>query len=99
MPIPLVITLVAVFATVALISGSVASLALARNAPERKRLRNLTAPRTSAAQVEILQLADVPSPALRRFSNVLPASPKDRSRLRRRLAAAGYNQYAAAVWY
>lgn len=99
MPIPLVITLVAVFATVALISGSVASLALTRNAPERKRLRNLTAPRTSTSQVEMLQLADVPSPALRRFANVLPASPTDLSRLRRRLAAAGYNHYAAAVWY
>src|SRR5258708_3551205 len=99
MPISLAITLVAVFATVALVSGSVASLALARNAPERKRLRHLTTPRTSTAQVENLQLAEVPSPALKRFSNVLPASPRDRSRLRRRLAAAGYDQYAAAIWY
>src|SRR2546423_6342102 len=35
MPIPLVLTLVAVFATVALLSGALASLALTRNAPER----------------------------------------------------------------
>jgi tight adherence protein C len=99
MPIPLVITLAAVFATVALVSGSVASLALTRNAPERKRLRSLTAPRTSTAPVEKLQLADVPSPALKRASNVLSALAIDRSRLRRRLAAAGYNEYAAEVWY
>src|ERR1700730_8008643 len=98
MPIPLVITLAAVFATVALVSGSVASLALTRNAPERKRLRSSTAPRTSTAQVEKLQLADLPSPALKRVSNVLPAFSTDRSRLRRRLAAAGYNEYAAEVW-
>jgi tight adherence protein C len=97
MPISLVITLAAVFATVALVSGSVTSLALTRNAPERKRLRNLTVPRTSTAQVEKLQLAEMLSPALKRFSSVLPTSSTDR--LRRRLAAAGYNEYAAAVWY
>jgi tight adherence protein C len=99
MPISLVITLAAVFATVALVSGSVTSLALTRNTPERRRFRNLTAPRTSTAQPNMLQLAEVPSRALKRLSNLLPASPTDLSRLRRRLAAAGYNQYAAAVWY
>ena len=99
MPISLVLTLVAVFATVALVSGSVATLVLSRNAPERKRLRHMTAPRTAAVQVENLQLADVPSPALKRLSNVLPRSSTDRSRLRRRLAAAGYQQYSAAVVY
>jgi tight adherence protein C len=77
----------------------VASLALTRNAPERKRLRSLTAPRTSTAHVEKLQLADLPSPALQRVSNVLPSFAVDRSRLRRRLAAAGYSEYAAEVWY
>src|SRR2546421_8699312 len=99
MPMPLVFTLTAVFATVALLSGALASLVLARNVPERKRLRNLTAPRTSSAYIENLQIADAPSPTLKRFSNVLPASSIDRSRLHRRLAAAGYHEYAAAVWY
>ena len=33
----------------------------------------------------------MPSPALKRLSTVLPASPTDLSRLRRRLAAAGYH--------
>jgi tight adherence protein C len=99
MPISLVLTLVAVFATVALVSGSLASLALTRNAPERRRLRHMTAPRTPTTQVENLQLADVPSAALKRFSNLLPTSSTDRSRLRRRLAAAGYQQYAAEIWY
>src|SRR5437588_7580480 len=99
MPIPFVLTLVAVFATVALVSGSIASLALTRNAPERKRLRNLTAPRTSTIQVQTLELAEAPSPVVKRLSNMLPGSPTDLSRLRRRLAAAGYEQYAAAVWY
>jgi tight adherence protein C len=99
MPISLVLTLVAVFATVALVSGSAAALVLSRNVPERKRLRHMTAPRPATVQVENLQLADVPSPALKRLSNVLPGSSTDRSRLRRRLAAAGYQQYSAAVVY
>ena len=99
MPIPLVLTLVAVFATVALLSGALASLALTRNAPERRRLRHMTAPRLVTGAVENLQLADAPSPALKRFSNILPSSSTDRSRLRRRLAAAGYQDYGAAVLY
>ena len=99
MPISLVLTLVAVFATVALLSGALASLALTRNAPERRRLRHMTAPRRSAVTVENLQIADAPSPTLRRFASVLPSSSTDRSRLRRRLAAAGYHEYSAAVLY
>ena len=39
MPMELVITLAAVFASIALVSGSVASLVLSRTAPEVKRLR------------------------------------------------------------
>lgn len=99
MPIPVLITLVAVFATVALVSGSVVSLALTRNAPERRRLRHLTKAPKSPAYADTLQLADVPSPVVRRLAGVLPASSTDLSRLRRRLAAAGYTEYSAAVWY
>jgi tight adherence protein C len=99
MPISLIFTLVAVFATVALLSGSAVSLALARNAPERRRLRNLTSPRKTSDQVETLQLAEGPSPALARLWNLLPASPTDLTKLRRRLAAAGYFDDSAAIWY
>jgi tight adherence protein C len=99
MPIPFVLTLVAVFATVALVSGSLASVVLTRTAPERRRLRKLTAPRRSAAPVETLQLAETPSRLVASLSNVLPTSSRDRERLRRRLAAAGYDQNDAVVWY
>jgi len=99
MPIPMLITLAAVFATVALVSGSVASLVLTRSTPERKRLRNMMAPRPGTVRVEKLQLAEAPSPALKRLSSVLPASPTSRRQLSRRLAAAGYEGYSAAVWY
>jgi tight adherence protein C len=99
MPISLVVTLAAVFATVALLSGSVASLALARNVPERRRLRRLTAPRRVSAPTERIQIAEVLSPALRRLLTVLPTSPKALAQLRRRLAAAGYNEDSAVIWY
>ena len=99
MPITLVVTLVAVFATVALVSGSVVSLALARSTPERRRLRHLTTPRKTPNRVETLQLAEGPSPALTRLWSLLPASPTDLSRLRRRLGAAGYRDDSAAIWY
>jgi len=98
MPISLLITLLAVFASVAVVSGSVASLALARTSPERRRLRNFTTPRAAAAPINV-QVADAPSPTLKRFSDMLPTSPTDLSRLRRRLAVAGYEGYSAAVVY
>jgi len=98
MTISLAVTLLAVFATVALLSGTAASLAFTQASPERRRLRNLTAPRSKTAPVTIA-LAEAPSKKLRRVAGVLPTSSTDLSRLRRRLAAAGYEQYGAAIWY
>jgi tight adherence protein C len=99
MQLDLVITLVAVFATVALISGSLVSVALTNVSPERKRLRQLARP-TVTARAETVQLADAPSPTLERLSKVLPKkSAKNASRLRRRLNAAGYEHYGAVVLY
>ncbi len=100
MSISLVVTLLAVFVTVALVSGSMASLALSHTSPERKRFRNLTALRDlERAPVRIQIAADAPSPALKAMAGVLPSSPSHLSRLRRRLAAVGYEPYSAAVWY
>jgi tight adherence protein C len=98
MPIALAVTLVAVFATVALLSGTVASLVFTQTSPERRRLRDLTAPRSETVPVNI-RLADVPSQNLRRISGMLPTSPTDLTRLRRRLTTAGYEGYSAAIWY
>jgi tight adherence protein C len=98
MPISLMITLLAVFASVALLSGAVASLALTRTSPERKRLRTMTAPRVTPAPVTI-RIADAPSPTLKAMSGMLPTSARDFTQLRRRLASAGYDDYSAAVWY
>jgi tight adherence protein C len=95
----LIITLIAVFATVALVSGSLASMLLSRTAPERRRLRQFTGPRTGDVKPETLQLTDVPRPSLKKLSSMLPSASGDVSRLRRRLAAAGYDDYEAVVAY
>jgi tight adherence protein C len=99
MPISLIVTLLAVFASVALVSGSVASLALARNSPERRRLRAMTTPRAAVAAPVNIQISEAPPAALKAMAGVLPSSPTDLSRLRRRLASAGFEEYEAAVWY
>jgi tight adherence protein C len=98
MPIALAVTLIAVFATVALLSGTAVSLVFTQTSPERRRLRDFTAPRSETAPVNI-RLADVPSQNLRRISGMLPTSPTDLTRLRRRLTTAGYEGYSAAIWY
>ena len=46
-----------------------------------------------------LQLTEAPSPRLKRFQQVVPKSPKEMTRLRRRLATAGYHSLTAAVFY
>src|SRR5262245_13317851 len=75
------------------------SLALARHTPGRRRLRQLTGPRAAAPVGERLTLAEAPGPVVKRLSGALPKSVDDRSRLRRRLAAAGYDSMAAAVLF
>jgi tight adherence protein C len=86
----LLLTLLAVFATVAVITGAVASLVLTRTAPGRRRLR---ADASSAASV----LLDAPtsltpdtSDLVKRVAGLMPRSPKDMTRLRRRFVRAGY---------
>jgi tight adherence protein C len=44
-------------------------------------------------------LVEVPNPALRQLSLALPRSPREMGRLRRRLAAAGYYDLSAAIYF
>ena len=99
MRIDLVITVIAVFVSVALVSGSVASLALSLAAPERKRVRMLTAPRSSSVRPAHIRLTDAPSATVKRFLRLLPQASRDVPALRRRLSAAGHEEYAAVVLY
>jgi tight adherence protein C len=98
---PLELTLVAVFLSVALMVGIVASRAMAWNAPERRRLRALAGaqPAGSGLLVQSQLTESASSPTAARISTVIPKSPKELSRLRRRLGRAGYRSMSAAIWY
>jgi tight adherence protein C len=98
MSIALVISVVAVFICVALVTQLVLSHMLSWSAPGRKRLRDLE-PGGIGVLRDDTQLVDAPIPALRQLSKVMPKSPAELGRLRRRLAAAGYFDIRAAVFY
>ena len=95
MPLDLPLLLTAVFITVAIVSGSLASVVLSRT-PARKRLRKLT---TQPDDPAAFRLTDAPNPVFRRLSTALPKSGVRLSSLRRRLSIAGYDSFNAAVIY
>src|SRR5580765_2224873 len=98
MPMTLALSLAAVFVCVALASGLAISRMLSFSTTGRKRLRDMT---TVASSDLVRQdtLVEVPNPALQRLSRALPKSPKEMGRLRRRLAAAGYYDLSAAIYF
>ena len=91
------LALFAVFASVALAAAALISVALRWAAPEQRQLRRLGGGGQSV--LAALQVTDAPSPWAKRFQQLVPKSPKDMSRLRRRLAAAGYRSPTVAVLY
>ena len=94
----LAVSLAAVFVCVAMASGLAVSRALSFSTTGRKRLRDMT----TVAPSDLLRedtLVEAPNPALRRLSLALPKSPKEMGRLRRRLAAAGYYDLSAAIYF
>jgi tight adherence protein C len=97
---PLFLALTIVFIGVAVISGLAASTILSRQSPERRRLRELT---TSAAVATAagatLTLTPGTDTVARRVAVIVPKSPKEMGRLRRRLTRAGYPGQRAAVFY
>lgn len=94
------IALTAVFIAVAVIAGTATSWWLAKTAPEQRRLRSVT---RAGESIGILAptptLAQGPDPALARLSKWIPRSPKEMSKLQRRLVRAGYPHYRAVVTY
>jgi tight adherence protein C len=102
MPFDLWLALGALFASIALITGFVTSAALARSSPERRRLREMSFAGASGSlliregQAGLTERLD---PRLERIASKIPKSPKDMTRLRRRLAAAGIQTFGPAVVY
>jgi tight adherence protein C len=88
------------FVSVALITGVGASALLARTSPERRRLREVAALAGGPSLlIDQVRLTEDVSPRLQSVASKLPKSPKDMSRLRRRLASAGIYSFGAAVCY
>src|SRR5688572_9776587 len=100
MSIELIVTLVAAFLSVALVAGWGASAVLSAQSPERRRLRNLVpagGPEVGLSSTSLV--ADAIDPRFRRLPGVVPKSPKDMNRLRKRLAMAGYSSASSVVVY
>jgi tight adherence protein C len=91
------LSLAGLFVSVALLTGVGASMVLVNTTTERRRLRQL-APE-GARLVEQVRLAEQLNPRLERIARAIPKSPKEMSRLRRRLAAAGILSFGPAVLY
>lgn len=100
MEISLALTMIAIFASVALISGSLTFVTLERSSPERRRLRDLLQPR-SARRVssDLTQLNQTPGRVLSKLGTFIPKSPKNMSKIQRRLALAGLYKGSHAVMY
>jgi tight adherence protein C len=95
----LLLAIVGVFITIGIVVGTTTSWALARNAPERRRLRAIAQPSGSGLVAEEGRLVETPDPVLARLSRLLPKSPKEMSRLQRSLTRAGYPLFGAVVVY
>src|SRR5580692_8030327 len=97
MPMDLGLALVAVFVSVALVAASAMWLVLGWSSPERRQIRRLSRDRARVGATPALSLTDAPSALVKRLQQVVPKSPKDMSRLRRRLATAGVRSASAAA--
>ena len=67
--------------------------------PERRRLNQLATAGGPELALGPMSLVDNIDPRLKRIPGILPKSPKDMSRLRRRLATAGYHAPTSMVVY
>jgi tight adherence protein C len=93
------ILLVLLFASLALLAGTAASVLLGRIAPTRRRLFALGGESPNGLIVSDPQLVDAPSEQQKRIAAYIPKSPKEMSRLQRRLAMAGYHGFQAALLF
>ena len=96
----LTIAAIFLFASIALLSGAATSLVLGKVSPGRRRLFAFgdTGPKGGVFVNDPL-LVDAPNEQQKRLAAYIPKSPKDMSRLQRRLAMAGYHGFTPALVY
>jgi len=97
MSLELALTLAAVFLTVGLVSGSIVSFAFSRNAAGPRRLRRFAHVATGTLVKGAEGLTPSLGPAMQRLAMFIPKSPKEMSRLQKRMAQAGYHGLAPAL--
>jgi tight adherence protein C len=95
----LLLAVVAVFGTVSLVVGGVTYYVLTEMGPERRRLQRASQPASSGVLLDGPQLTPEPSAAVKRLASIVPRSPKDVSRLRKRFIRAGYPDLAPVAIY
>jgi tight adherence protein C len=93
------VALVGSFIAVALLSGLLVQGALSSVSPQRRRLRELTQPRSPGPVLEAAQLVEQGDLSLSRLATFVPRSPKSMSRIQRRLAMAGYHGANPTIVY
>ena len=99
MTLDLMVPLVAVFISVALAAGSVASLALARTAPARRRLQPVVESTAPSVLDRIGAVLRPPKNPIRQLSRSSRKGSSQVSRLQRRLELAGWREPEAASYY
>src|SRR5262245_5847682 len=93
------LAVVGVFVAMCVVVGTATSWVLARNSPERRRIRAIAQPAGAGQITADDRLVTTPDPVLARLSRLLPKSPKEMSQLQRTLTRAGYPQGRAVVIY
>ena len=96
---PLAIALVAVFGTVALVTGSLLSYLLSRRSPVRQRVAALSSASFPGVTADAPRLAAGPDPMLRKLRTYIPKSPRDMNRLQKKLAQSGFHGTKPVVVY
>jgi tight adherence protein C len=96
----LLLSLAGLFLSIALITGVGVQLVFFGRTSAQRRLREI-APVTAGSSliVDPIRLTERVDPRLERIAKTIPKSPKEMTRLRRRLAQAGIYHFSAAVIY
>jgi tight adherence protein C len=101
MEISLALTMIAIFASVALVAGSLTYVSMERSSSQNRRLRDLLRPQSlrKAAPTELTRTTEAPGKVLSKLGTFIPKSPKTMGRLQRRLALAGKYKGSHVVLY
>jgi tight adherence protein C len=93
------IAVVGVFVMMCVVAGTTTSWVLARNTPEKRRLRAIAQTPGAARILADETLVEALDPRLAKLSRLLPKSPKEMTELQRTLTRAGYRSPRAVVVY